>query len=222
MANIRVAGGASFRSTSGRGKGPGDRDQRKRVPGGMGIRLSPASAISPNRLLGPVTVLKYAVRDLERWMQQLVDVGIGPWWVSRNQAPEAFIYRGSQSDARFTWGLTWSGDVLHELIQPVNDDPSPYSEFLDAGREGLHHGAFYPRDYEGAVEYLKGTGRKAILHGHSGDARFTYFEGIGSPPQPIELQYLPPDVVAQHKILMRESDEWDGTDPFRGPPRRWW
>ncbi len=222
MSNIRVPGGAKFRSTKGKAGSPGRADSGMRIGSGTAIRLSPKSVVSPTNLFGPVSVLKYAVHDLQRWMEELVVVGIGPWWVSRNQAPETFIYRGRQSDARFTWGLTWSGDVMHELIQPVDDNPSPYSEFLAAGREGLHHGAFYPRDYEGAIEHLKGSGRKPILHGHSGDARFTYFEGIGSPPQPIELQYLPEDIKSTLDRLQLESDKWDGTDPFRGPPRRWW
>jgi hypothetical protein len=169
-----------------------------------------------------VTVLKYAVHDLTQWMEQLAGLGIGPWWVSEDQAPETFVFRGRQSDTRFTWGLTWSGDVMHEIIQPLDNEPSPYREFLDAGREGLHHGAFYPRDYDGAVDYLRQSGKEPILHGYSGDARFTYFEGIGSPPQPIELQYLPADLVAKHRFLKRASQEWDGKDPFRGPPRQWW
>jgi len=218
MAEVRVTGGVSFRSSS-RGSAP---DGNAQLGGGVGIRLSPRAAVPPNHLLGPVTVLKYAVHDLDRWLAELVQIGIGPWWISRDQAPEEFVYRGKQSDTRFAWGLTWSGDVMHEIIQPLDDRPSPYRDFLNEGREGLHHGAFYPPDYEGAIAYLKRAGKAPILHGHSGEARFTYFEGIGSPPQPIELQYLPEDVKATHRVLMRASQNWNGAEPFRGPPRQWW
>lgn len=218
MTNIFVPGGATFRSA-------GSRRQPHTtlaVNGGMRVGLSDKTAIPPNRIFGPVTVLKYAVNDLERWMEELASLGIGPWWVSRDQAPDQFIFRGRQSDTRFVWGLTWSGDVMHEIIQPLDDLPSPYREFLDDGREGLHHGAFYPHDYDAAVLYLRNLGKSPILHGHSGDARFVYFEGIGSPAQPIELQYLPSDVRAKHEVLKRASSDWDGSDPFRGPPRQWW
>ena len=35
--------------------------------------------------------------------------------------------------------LANSGDLQIELIQQVNDAPSMYKEFLDAGHEGLQH-----------------------------------------------------------------------------------
>ena len=219
MTRVRTSGGGAFRSTKQRKGGSPASDV---VSGGIAFRSSQAIGAPPSATFGPVRVLKYAVHKLKPWLDEMVSVGIGPWWISVDQAPEAFVYKGKQSDTRFTWGLTWSGDVMHEVIQPLDDLPSPYREFLDAGSEGLHHGAFYPRDYDGAIEELRRSGKKPIVTGHSGDARFVYFEGIGSPPQPIELQFLPEDVKAKHKVLKKASDNWDGTDPFRGPPRRWW
>lgn len=218
MTRVRTSGGGAFRSTSQAKTG----SSSDLVSGGITVRSSQPVPMPPSATFGPVQVLKYAVHELKPWLEEMVGLGIGPWWISVDQAPDTFVYKGKQSDTRFTWGLTWSGDVMHEVIQPLDDLPSPYRDFLDDGREGLHHGAFYPRDYEGAIEELRRTGKKPILTGHSGDAKFVYFEGIGSPPQPIELQFLPEEIKVKHKALKRISDNWDGSEPFRGPPRRWW
>lgn len=224
MAQIRRSSGSSFRSSSSsaRSVDTPERSQPSRVGGGLQVRVNQRVPAAPSDLLGPVRVLKYAVHDLKKWLDELVAVGMGPWWISVDQAPEAFVYKGKQSDTRFTWGLTWSGDVMHEVIQPLDKLPSPYRVFLDAGREGLHHSAFYPPDFDAAIAGLSAAGRKPIVEGHSGAARFVYFEGIGSPPQPVELQYLPDAVKAKHRTLKRFSDDWDGSEPFRGPPREWW
>ena len=228
MAQVRVARGGSAERRPG-GSGPSspanaDGVRRSLVAGGMRMQSSQPGPgdLASHQLYGPVRVLKHAVHDLDSWLEQFIALGIGPWWVSRNQAPDVFIHRGRQSDTKFSWGLTWSGDVMYELIQPLDDLPSPYREFLDAGREGLQHGAFYPPDFDAAIEALRQSGKTPILEGHSGEAKFMYFEGLGSPPEPIELQYLPADVQAKHRSLKSICDNWDGSDPLRGPPRKWW
>lgn len=228
MARVRVAKGGSAEGRpriSAGGTAPASgRVSRQLVAGGMRMQSSRtgSAGLASHLVFGPVRVLKHAVHDLDAWMEQFIEIGIGPWWVTRNQAPETFIHRGRQSDTRFSWGLTWSGDVMYELIQPLDDHPSPYREFLDAGREGLQHGGFYPLDFDAAIEELRQSGKTPILEGHSGDAKFMYFEGLGSPPEPIELQYLPEDVKAKHRALKSVCDNWDGSDPLRGPPRKWW
>lgn len=228
MARVRVARGGSAErrphSSGGGSAASGDGVRRALVAGGMRMQWSQMGGadLPSHQMFGPVRVLKHAVHDLDAWLEQFVALGIGPWWVTRNQAPETFIHRGKQSDTRFSWGLTWSGDVMYELIQPLDNLPSPYREFLDAGREGLQHGGFYPPDFDAAIEGLRRSGKTPILEGHSGDAKFMYFEGLGSPPEPIELQYLPQDVKVKHRSLKSVCDNWDGSDPLRGPPRKWW
>lgn len=228
MAQVRIArGGSPERRSNGASdtaEATAGRVGRALVAGGARVQWNQAGAtnLSPHQLFGPVRVLKHAVHDLDAWLEQFIALGIGPWWVTRNQAPETFIHRGRQSDTQFSWGLTWSGDVMYELIQPLDDLPSPYREFLDAGREGLHHGAFYPPDFDAAIADLRKSGKTPILEGHSGDAKFMYFEGLGSPPEPIELQYLPKDVRVKHRALKSICENWDGSDPLRGPPRKWW
>jgi hypothetical protein len=228
MAPVRIGnGGSPQRGPRGSGRHAASNTVGVRqalVAGGMRMQSSQSGRldVSPHRVFGPVRVLKHAVHDLDAWLEHFIALGIGPWWVSRNQSPETFIHRGTQSDTKFSWGLTWSGDVMYELIQPLDDLPSPYREFLDAGREGLQHGAFYPLDFDAAIAGLRESGKSPILEGHSGDAKFMYFEGLGSPPEPIELQYLPEEVIVKHRALKSICDNWDGSEPLRGPPRKWW
>lgn len=189
---------------------------------GVGLRSTSGLPATARQLFGPVTVLKYAVNDLDTWIDQFLELGIGPWWISENQSPDLFVYRGKRSGARFTWALTWSGDVLLELIQCANAEPSPYSDYLATGNEGLFHEAFYPSDYDAAVAFLRERGGKELVVGESGGARFSYYEGIGTPPQPIELQERPDELVAKQAALQAIAGRWNGHDPRRGPPREWW
>ncbi|RYD66110.1 MAG: hypothetical protein EOP58_06180, partial [Sphingomonadales bacterium] len=96
-----------------------------------------------SRLFGPVFQMAYVVPELEPYIDHLAaTLGIGPFflfpmplefeWMTRHDQPS------DRTDILTNAAIAFSGDTMIEVIVP-GPDPSPYAEFLAAGRSGLHH-----------------------------------------------------------------------------------
>ena len=66
------------------------------------------------------------------------------------------------SAARFACAVSWSGPLMIELIQPLDELPSPYLDHLRSGREGLQHVCYFPEDFEAAASALGARGYEQI------------------------------------------------------------
>lgn len=79
-------------------------------------------------------------------------------------------------------------DLQIELIQPRNDAPSMYKEFLDAGHEGQIGGE---------------------------DGRFAYFDTQSHPGSVIEISDISGMKGRTFAHIRDAAKGWDGTDPIR-------
>src|SRR5258706_14940867 len=73
-----------------------------------------------------------------------------------------FLPRAGVTPVAFTIAFSFMGDIITELIKPINSAPSPYSEFLGSGREGLHHIGFWPEDFDRTCTALALSGFKEV------------------------------------------------------------
>ncbi|KRB49110.1 hypothetical protein ASE04_18160 [Rhizobium sp. Root708] len=97
--------------------------------------------LTQTAILGRRLQLAYVVRNIDDAMAFWTKVlKVGPFVVIENSRGGRIgaVQRGVD----FTIAFAYFGDVQIELIHQSNDAPSSYKEFLDAGREGLHHLAF--------------------------------------------------------------------------------
>ena len=101
---------------------------------------------------GKIAQIGYVVRDIDASMDNWVRHGVGPWFYVDRVQTDFFRYRGVDSDMQMSVALANSGDVQLELIQPRNDAPSMYKDFLDAGREGMQHIAYWSDDYQNLLD----------------------------------------------------------------------
>ena len=115
----------------------------------------------PTSMLGrPVRQIALVVPDLEAAMRGYVEaLGIGPWNVYTIGAPAmtGMTYRGEPVDFRIRHALAFSGEVMLELIQPL-EGRSIWREYLDDRGASLHHVAFYVDDFEAAREAMDERG----------------------------------------------------------------
>jgi len=135
-----------------------------------------------------VAQIGYVVRDLEAAIR-LYDPLFGPF-KTMDGSVQAARYRGRLADCRLELAFGWSGDVEIELIQWVSGD-CPHREFIEKGREGMHHLHFRVEDCDGWVEKLRPLGYDAIWTKHwSADTKFAYLERAGDPTL-IEFLQMP-------------------------------
>ncbi|MHA1275396.1 MAG: VOC family protein, partial [Promethearchaeota archaeon] len=66
-------------------------------------------------------------------------------------------------------------NIQIELIQLIEGE-SVFKEFLDQGREGLHHVSLFIEDIDSYIEYFEKRGIEKIYSGSIGRQTFAYFD----------------------------------------------
>lgn len=162
----------------------------------------------------------YVVRDIHAAMRHWTEVlRIGPFFHLPDTQLIDFRYRGEPSDLRISAGFAQCGPIQIELIQQLNDAPSMYRDFLNAGHEGLQHFAFWvdELEYDDMLSKAKASGFSVAMSGASVEpkGRLVYFEQELHPGTVVELSCL---TAAKRKVFGMVADaavNWDGKDPIR-------
>jgi methylmalonyl-CoA/ethylmalonyl-CoA epimerase len=135
--------------------------------------------------LPQVAQIGFVVRHLEAAIK-LYEPLFGPFRCMDGSV-QAAEYRGRIADAELKLAFGWSGDVEIELIEWVSGD-SPHREFIESGREGMHHLHFRVDDCDGWIEKMKAPGYQPIWYKcFSTDIKFTYME---RPNDPLIVEFL--------------------------------
>ena len=121
----------------------------------------------------------FVVRDLEQALA-LYEPLFGPF--SRmDPGPMEYDYRGAQEECTMRLAFGSSGEVEIELIEWIAGG-CPHKEFLDAGREGMHHLRFIVEDLDATVAEARLFGYEAIWGKRYGEGlAVAYMERAGDP-----------------------------------------
>ena len=137
-----------------------------------------------SRIFGAIRQNGYVVRDVRAAMDHWINVlGVGPWFYFDPVKIDYFRYRGKPANLEMSVALANSGDLQIELIQQRNDAPSMYKEFIESGREGLQHVAYWSTDYQALYDRALSLGYKVGHEGQIGgeQGRFAYLENDDTP-----------------------------------------
>jgi catechol 2,3-dioxygenase-like lactoylglutathione lyase family enzyme len=170
--------------------------------------------------LGQKMQLGYVVADLDAalrfWTERL---GVGPFVVIENslERDRRFIYRGQARDIRMSIAFSYLGDVQIEFIAQSNSEPSPYTDFLSSGRQGLHHLGFWPQDYPQACEQLQRMGLAEVctIEMQDGTKNVSYFSGPPHLGVMLEVVPLTPARTKYFGGIRALAESWDGSRPIR-------
>jgi methylmalonyl-CoA/ethylmalonyl-CoA epimerase len=135
--------------------------------------------ISKQLNLPDLNQVGFVVRDMEQALA-LYEPLFGPF--SRmDPGPMTYDYRGAQEECTMRLAFGSSGDVEIELIEWVSGG-CPHKEFLDAGREGMHHLRFIVDDLDTQVRKAQSVGYEAIWGKRYGEGlAVAYMERLGDP-----------------------------------------
>ncbi len=101
----------------------------------------------------------FVVRNLEQALA-LYEPLFGPF-STLDPGPMTYDYRGVQEECNMRIAFGKSGDIEIELIEWVSGG-CPHKEFLDAGREGMHHLRFIVDELETSIAAAQAVGYKAF------------------------------------------------------------
>ena len=171
-----------------------------------------------SRIFGAVCQNGYVVRDLRAAMDHWVNVlGVGPWFHIEQVKTDYFRHRGQDSNVEMSIALANSGDVQIELIQQRNDAPSMYREFLDSGRSGAQHVAYWTTDFEDLYQRALAAGYTVGHEGQIGGerGRFAYLDTEHDQGTVIEISDISGAKGQMFAYIREQAAAWDGTDPIR-------
>jgi len=147
------------------------------------------SGFYQNLGLPPIDQIGFVVRDLDSWVKKY-DALFGPFSFMDGSVAAA-QYRGRIEDVRLKLGFGRSGNLEIEFIEWQNGH-SPHREFIERGREGMHHVRFRVDDCDGWIEKLRPHGYEPIWYKvFSPTTTFAYLEREGDPTL-IEFLQMPP------------------------------
>tara|TARA_B100001540_G_scaffold289735_1_gene285930 strand:- start:144 stop:620 length:477 start_codon:yes stop_codon:yes gene_type:complete len=127
--------------------------------------------------LPPLDQVGFVVRDLDAALA-LYEPMFGPF-STMEPGPMSYDYRGAQAECEMKLAFGRSGDVEIELIQWLRGD-CPHKEFIDAGREGMHHLRFRIDDLEASVAAAETVGWRRIWSKRYGEGlAVAYLERAG-------------------------------------------
>jgi catechol 2,3-dioxygenase-like lactoylglutathione lyase family enzyme len=171
-----------------------------------------------SRIFGKIAQIGYVVRDIDASMDNWVEHGVGPWFYVDRVQMDYFRHRGADSDMQMSVAIANSGDVQIELIQQRNDAPSIYKEFLDAGRAGMQHIAYWTTDFQAVYDQAVADGYVIAQEGSIGGerGRFAYLDTEHDAGTVIEISDVSGSKGQLFSYIRDVAAGWDGTDPIRG------
>ena len=170
-------------------------------------------------VLGARMQVGMVVHDLEAatafWSQHL---GVGPWIVVQSSgADRRFVHRGLESSVEMELAFSYAGDTQLEIIAQTNAAPSPYREFLQEGREGVHHLGFWPEDFEASCTKLNTAGFEELFAAYlpDGSRSVTYYSSPAFIGLVVELAPMTPFRQKYMNAIEKLARTWDGSRPLR-------
>ena len=173
-----------------------------------------------SRFFGPIFQMAYVVTELDRFIDQLTKVmGIGPFFLFPTPLPFEWLKRHDeatdQHDILSHAALAYSGDTMIEVIVPGRD-PSPYRDFVNAGRTGLHHLGTWATDYDEQMAAARAAGIRVGIEGKLPMSRFAYLETDTLwPGTMVEIIEPEPPMLELFGMIKAAIRDWDGKDPLR-------
>ena len=165
---------------------------------------------------GPIRQIGYIVHDLDAALDSWCALGVGPWFTIRELTQKDCRYRGELCEPTLSIAFANSGPMQIELIQQLDDAPSIYREFLDAGREGYHQLAWWVTDFDAMKQKADDAGWSVVFSGDGGEVRFAYFEPDPKISTIVEVMELNDSSRGMGELVAGAAAEWDGiTEPIR-------
>src|SRR5271166_672577 len=112
------------------------------------------------KFVSEIRQMGYVVPDVEAAMNYWInELGVGPWYYAPKMIASDYIYRGDTGyDPVVSVGLANLDAMQIELIQPRDDIPTLYRDFLNAGLAGVQHFAYWTEDFDAEAARAKESG----------------------------------------------------------------
>lgn len=180
----------------------------------MSIPLASIGAGRP----GSVVQLGYIVANIDDGVAAWLDRGAGPFFRTRFDLAGQ-LFRGAPIEAEIEVAVGYQGDMMIELIQPLGEANSIYSEFARTRSVGLHHVMLATVDMDESLTRDAARSAAIIASGNiPGFGRAAFSDTLATLGHYVEYGEWSPSVLAAIAGFRRAHLGWDGRDPVRPYP----
>lgn len=161
--------------------------------------------------------LCWVVPDLEEailhWTRT---TGVGPFLTVDRPQHDNPHYRGKPTEcAPINVAMSQAGDVQIELVQPLDDRLSVFSELIPHGQGGFHHVAIYTADYDADVDFYVRGGAEIAYSGTMMGMRVCWIDTSKTLGFMVEVLEQSPVIDGIFEMIRNTAENWDGKDPIR-------
>jgi len=161
--------------------------------------------------------IAYSVADIEEEMRRYSELlRVGPWFLIGPFVPPKGVYRGTPTKMRVSLALAYSGDLMIELIQQHDQEPSVFQETLKArGAHGFHHWAIGARDFEKTTAQYRSRGYEEAFSDTAPaplGCRVVYFDTGRDLPGMVEVIEINAGTEEAFRNAYQAAREWNGKD----------
>ncbi len=141
---------------------------------------------------------------------------VGPWFLIGPFVPPKGVYRGNATRMRVSLGFAYSGEVMIELIQQHDNEPSVFQETLKArGAYGFHHWAIGARDFDKTNAHYRSLGYEEAFSDTAPaplDCRIVYFDTGSDLPGMLEVIEINAATEEVYRQMYQAARDWNGKD----------
>ena len=161
--------------------------------------------------------IAYTVSDIQEEMRRFTELlRIGPWFVVGPFTPPKGVYRGKETKMRVSLAFAYAGELMIELIEQHDKEPSVFQETLKArGAHGFHHWAIGAREFEKACAYYRLRGYQEAFSDTAPpplNCRIVYFDTGRDVPGMIEVIEINAATEELYRRMQQAAQEWNGKD----------
>ena len=117
----------------------------------------------------------YVYKDIEKTAKILEEKLDLPKFGIMELPEDTILYRSKESKVKYKMGFSRLGEIQIELIQLLSGE-CIYSEFLNDGKEGLHHVGIYVEELEPYAKRMKEKGFESIQSGIIASQAYDYYD----------------------------------------------
>lgn len=165
--------------------------------------------------IAPIAQLAFVPSDFDAAIAYWTDVmGVGPFFMFENIALDDMEYLGAPTDARFSVGIAYWGDVQIELVRAENDGPAHYNGKYGV-KDQLHHILQIVDDFDVSMAEVRAKGGTVVVSGGFGGGKVAYVDMGAGPGSLVEILEPAPGAHDLFAMIKQAGENWDGSDPVR-------
>jgi hypothetical protein len=161
--------------------------------------------------------IAYSVADIQEEMRRYTELlRVGPWFLVGPFVPPKGVYRGAVTKMRVSLAFAYSGELMIELIEQHDTEPSVFQETLKArGAHGFHHWAIGARDFEKTAAHYRARGYQEAFSDTAPaplGCRVIYFDSRRELPGMLEVIEINAATEEVYRGMYQAAREWNGKD----------